>query len=535
MTSGTNLAHGATLRDYLQVVRRRKWIIAQAVLLVPAAALAFSLHQRPEYQGSAQVLLSQQDLSNQLTGTPSYNTAPADRQAQTQASLARVPAVAQGAIDATHARMSPSELLAASSVKPGTNSDLLTFTFTHRDPRLAQQIAAAYARSYVRYRLASDTAPIKTALHEVDAQLATLPGNGALRTTLEAKATQLRTIAALKTANASVVQASGPAVQTVPRTERNVILGFVLGLGLGIGLAFLREALDTRVRSADEISDRLGVPLLGRIPTPPKELRSANKIVMLAEPTGIQAEAFRMLRTNLEFAAVDRDVRTVLITSAVEQEGKTTTASNLAVTLARSGRQVALVDLDLRRPFVDKFFDLSGHPGLTEVVVGHASLDDALVAVPLTMPGPQANGSANGSHRAAGENGGGGLFVVGSGPIPPDPGEFVATHSLGELLGTLRERFEIVVIDAPPLLHVGDALALSPRVDALVLVTRLETVRRHMLSEVARLLEPLPTLKLGFVITGAQREDGYGYGPGYYGYSSSRDSQPAAPVGGASG
>ena len=228
----------STLRDYLQVARRRKWIIAQAVVLVPAAALAFSLHQQSQFQGSAQVLLSQQDLGSQLTGTQVSSNDPADRQAQTQASLARVPTVAQGAIGAAGARISTSDFLAASSVTPGVNSDLLTFVVTDHDPRLAQLLATAYARSYVRYRLASDTAPIQVALKEVLAQIATLPTHGALYASLEDKATQLRTLAALKSANASVVQQSGAAVQTAPKTVRNVVLGVVLGLFLGIGLAY---------------------------------------------------------------------------------------------------------------------------------------------------------------------------------------------------------------------------------------------------------------------------------------------------------
>jgi non-specific protein-tyrosine kinase len=297
----------------------------------------------------------------------------------------------------------------------------------------------------------------------------------------------------------------------------------VLGLALGIALAFARETLDTRVRSAEEIAERLGLPLLARIPAPSRELRTQNRLAMLAEPNGSASEAFRVLRTNFEFAAVDRRVRTVIVTSAVEQEGKTTTAANFAVALARSDRQVALVDLDLRRPSIDKFFDLRACPGLTHVVLRRAALEDALFPVPLTMPSLGANGNGGGWNGVAGQNGDGKLYVLGSGPIPPDPGEFVGTESLSGLLDELRERVDITVIDAPPLLHVGDALALSARADGLILVTKLETVRRQMLGEVRRLLEPMPTLKLGFVVTGAQLEDGYGYGYGYY--SSRRSAQ----------
>jgi non-specific protein-tyrosine kinase len=253
---------------------------------------------------------------------------------------------------------------------------------------------------------------------------------------------------------------------------------------------------------------------------------------MLEEPTGPQSEAFRMLRTNLEFVALDRDVKTIMVTSAVEQEGKSTTIANLAVALARAGQRVVLVDLDLRRPFVDKFFGIEG-PGVTQVALGHASLDEALVRVAITEPGVEApitngngvrktvkaNGNGNGNGRGSLLHGV--LNVLPSGPIPPDPGEFVGTQALGEILSELRERADIVLVDAPPALHVGDALRLSTRVDGILLVTRMKVVRRRTLGELARQIATVPTPVLGFVVTGAEGEEGYGSAGGY-GYYHSR-------------
>jgi capsular exopolysaccharide synthesis family protein len=509
--------HVSTLRDYLHVARRRKWIIAQAAVIVPLAALAFSLNQQAKYQGSAQVLLSQgPDLSNQITGTSSYTSTPADRVAQTQASLARVPAVAQGAIDASHVAMSPERFLSSSSVTVGTNSDILTFDFNHNDPSIAKLLATAYARSYVRYRLAYDTAPINTALHEVEVQIAKLPTHGALFTKLEDSATQLRTLAALKTANASVVRQADGAIQTAPRTKRDVILGLLLGLFLGVGLAFLRETLDTRVRSAEAIGAKLELPLLARLPEPPKKIRGDARLAMLAEPSGPQAEAFRMLRTNVEFASLGKEARVIMVTSATEQEGKSTTIGNLAVAMARSGQHVVLVDLDLRRPYIDRFFDLGNRPGLTQVALGVAQLGEAIVRIPIggsdSVVSINGNGSGSRSLQA------GALDVLPSGPIPPDPGEFVGTSRLTEILEHLRSHADIVLIDSPPLLHVGDGLTLSSKVDAVLVVTRMEVMRRQMLTELHRLLDTMPAHKLGFIVTNAEAEEDYesGYGGYYY-------------------
>ncbi len=524
MTSGHHAEHSATLRDYLHVVRRRKWIILQAVVLVPLAAVAFSLHQQRLYQASAQVLLSTQNLAAQVTGTQStgLNLQP-DRIAQTQAGVARVPVIAQRVLRrVSGTRLTVDQFLADSSVTTSPNADLLGFSVTNHDPQLARRLVDAYARLYTSYRRQLDTEAIQTALKSADARLKQLARAGGRHGSLYANLVDhqqtLATLAALQTANATVIQQADQATQVQPKPTRNGILGLALGIVLGLGLAFLWEALDTRVRSAQEIGEKLGgLPLLARIPAPGRKLRAENRLVMISDPSSVSAETFRMLRTNLDFVTLDRPAKTIMVTSAVEQEGKSTTIANLAVALARAGQRVALVDLDLRRPFLAKFFDLDG-PGLTQVALGHATLDDALATIAITDPGEGGNGKANGNgngsngHRAVR----GVLQVLPAGPIPPDPGEFVATRALTEILGQLRERADVVLVDAPPALRVGDAMTLTAKVDGIVVVTRMKIVRRHMLAELARQLESVRTPVLGFVVTDAAGEDaGYGYGYGY--------------------
>jgi capsular exopolysaccharide synthesis family protein len=234
---------------------------------------------------------------------------------------------------------------------------------------------------------------------------------------------------------------------------------------------------------------------------------------MLANPAGIHAEAFRMLRTNLEFANLERGARTIMVTSSIETEGKSTTIANLAVALARAGKRVALVDLDLRRPFLARLFALdTARPGLTDLALGHAELDNVISRVAIST-GRAGAVATNGQGRVEGM-----LEVLPSGPAPPDAGEFVATKAMGDILDQLTERADIVLIDAPPLLHVGDAMTLSARIDALFVVTRLNVVRRQMLAEMRRLLEACPAAAIGFVLTDAQLEEAYGYSSygGYY-------------------
>jgi non-specific protein-tyrosine kinase len=234
---------------------------------------------------------------------------------------------------------------------------------------------------------------------------------------------------------------------------------------------------------------------------------------MLVEPHGASAESFRILRTNLDFVNLDRGARSIMITSALEQEGKSTTVANLAVAYARTGRRVALVELDLRRPSIGRFFGIGeSHPGVMNVATGRSTLSEALVEVFRTTG---ADWSTNGSDGHLGLNGVTKVLVAGK--TPPHPGEFI-TAGLAVVLEELSANFDLVLIDTPPLLSVGDARALSARVDAMVVVARLGLVKRTTLRDLAHALQMSATVKLGYVATGAEVEEGYGDGAyGYYG------------------
>jgi Mrp family chromosome partitioning ATPase len=302
-----------------------------------------------------------------------------------------------------------------------------------------------------------------------------------------------------------------------PRPTRNAILGLFLGLVIGIALAFLREALDTKVRTSDEIARKLDLPILARIPAPPKQLRNANRLAMLADPDGTSAEPFRLLRTNVEFANLEPRARTMMVTSALEEEGKSTTVANLAVSFARSGKRTILVDLDLRRPYQHRFFPLGRRPGLTDIALRHVSIEETLAPYPLT-DGPswsrRGREAGNGVVKIAGT-----LEVVGTGPLPPNPGEFLGSHVVDEILDELAGRADLVLIDTAPLLSVGDALALSAKVDAMLLVARIDRLRRPVVRELQRTLAASPAKALGLIVTAADADESYGYGSYYKGYS----------------
>jgi capsular exopolysaccharide synthesis family protein len=499
--SGQSQQQLASLRDYLGVVRRRKWIVLQAVVLVPIAAFLYTVRQEPLYQASTEVLLSRQNLALTLTGTsdPLVSQAP-ERLLQTQARLAMAPSVATRVAARVKTR-NAGWILGHTTVEPQQNADILVFKAFDAEPAAAVAMANALGIEYVRYRRRLDTSSLAGARKKVEAQIASLERDGRGETDVYAnlveKAQQLETIEALQTSNASVIRSARVARKIAPLPKRNTILGLGIGIVLGIALAFLREAVDTRVRTTDEIERRLGLPLLGRLPAPPRELEREGELVMMSAPRSSSAETYRILRTNFEFFNVDHGARVVMVTSSVGREGKSTTIANLGVALAAAGHRVALIDLDLRRPMLRRFFGVEG-TAINDVLQGRAELQMVEIEE---------------GERA------GRIEVLTARPLRSETSDFLAGDQLDGILRELRERSDFVLVDAPPLLLVGDAIQLAAKVDAVIVVARLNVVRRQMLAELRRALDAVPASKIGFVVTGAELEHDYSYAySAYYQY-----------------
>jgi polysaccharide biosynthesis transport protein len=522
----TSAHRPTTLTDYIAILRRRLWIIIAVPVVAALAAFQYSSTQPSVYEAQAKVLVNRSaGVAAGVTDVQDPATFDAERYLTTLANIARSPDVAKRVAAAEDVPgTTAGAVLGALDVTPDAEADLLNFSVSYGNPGDAVVLANAYAREFTRYKTQLDTDQINDALRAAQKKAARLRKNGEARSpaydALVQEQSKLETAVKLVARSTRVLQPAVGAAKVQPRPRRALMLGGLLGAVLALGLAFLAEALDRRVRTEGEIQELLGLPLLGRISRPSRSLRETNGLVMLTEPMGVGAEEFRKLWGAIEFVNIQRGAasRTIMFTSAAQREGKSTTVANLAVALARSGRHVALVDLDLRRPFLHTFFGVDAEPGFTDVVVGRETLDRAVRHVSLpTAGGLESLGERNGQPSAASSAPRGSpsdeaiLHFLPCGTIPPTAGEFLASERVSALLFELREQFDVLLVDAPPITVVGDATTVSDAIEAIIAVTSLR-IERPLLGELARELQNCRAARLGFVLTGVALSDPYAYG-----------------------
>jgi polysaccharide biosynthesis transport protein len=307
--------------------------------------------------------------------------------------------------------------------------------------------------------------------------------------------------------NFTVSGSATPKVPVEPRPLRTGLIALGVGLLLGLIVAFLRDYFDDTLRTKEDLDHASGaVPVLALIPSVPK-WRDRSKAVLesVTHPHSAVSEAYRTLRTSLAFAAIGHRVRIIQVTSSTSGEGKTTTAANLAVTLARTGKRVVLVDCDLRRPRVHEFFGLDNKIGFASVLIGEINVVEALQPIPGIS----------------------GLNVLPSGPPPPNPSELLSTKAARQLLDTMAEVADFVVVDSPPLLPVADSVTLAGYADATVLLVTARATTRRSLHRSLELLEQVDAPLEGILFNRVGREATYGYG---YGYSFTDDAAPGPPI-----
>lgn len=513
-----------TLGDYLAVIRRRFWLVALATVLLAGAGYAYAKHKPTSYTATAQVSAQFVQAPNANGTTPPTSSSPtADaRYLANLATTARSTAIlSEAAKLGQHAvkGLSASALASRTTVTPSTTSDVLEFTASAQTPSQATALATAYATAYVDAHNTSQT--LKTAGKQIkgwQAQVRTLYKqiqNPSLPTAQAALDRQSynrdeKLISAWTAyvndsiAGTKLIQTTAGAAETRLSTTKYALGGALAGFVLGLICAFVWDALDTRARSGDQIAETLGLPVLANLPTPPRELRQSHQLVMMrtGDPRG---EPFRILAARLELLLAGSQKRTILVTSALDGEGKSTSAANLAVALSQKGRSAVLVDGDLVRPTAARFFGLDERQGFSDVLAEECTLESVLVPVPLpAQPSPA-----------------GKLTVVPPGKLRADVSGLLADDRLQATFHALAERADYVIVDSPPLLSVSHAIVISAYVDAILVVARVAELKTSVVTDLTRALGGLPAPTLGVAVTGADHGRGYGYGYGY-GYGAAR-------------
>ena len=519
----TNVPRYATLRDYLRVLRDYRVVIVVTTLVFAGAAYAISKRATASYQAQASIALSDPTRDQNLAGVPASATTPLpEDQPTVNAATIASPSIINMAASIVsknrpYRRLTASDVQALTSARVAAQTNLVIVQASSGDPRLAQYVANAVATADVNVVTADVRNEIRTAALSLRSRLGTLfrtANSDFLRASYVDSITRLRSLAQFAQPAQVAAYASLPSSPVSPKPTRNAILAGLVGLTLAIVFAFMRASLDRRLHGAAQIQQELGLPVMGRVRD--EALGRAGPLGNGRKPmTPGDLEAFRILRANLGYLDTSQPLRSYLVTSPLAQEGKSTVALALAFATAWSGRRTLLIECDLRQPSVAARTPLESQPGLSELLAGNVTLEQAIQRVRL----PGAPVSSNGQVRDAGTQntdpgGPEPLAVITAGQPPSNPAELLGSQRFRTLLAEASSMYEAVVLDSAPLLSVADTLEIVPQVDGILLCVRVAQTTRDEARAAKQALENLPSRPTGLVITGVRAGDEVDYG--YY-------------------
>lgn len=508
------------IRAYLRVLRARKWTIILVTLLVTGAALALSARQDRLYSAAARVYV-QPLSSEQLTTFARVDI-------ETLSQVAASEPVAALVKEDLGYPGTPQQLLSGLSAEAVAETQILVLAYTSEEPAFAAAAADSFAVNFLEFRdereresSQEDQRAIEKRIQAASAQLtevtrdlnqATRDGDTALASTLDTQRNVLiARLGALQqrlddvqseisgqSAGEVIQEAVVPQSPSSPNHRRNGVLGLMLGMILGFGAAFVRERLDDRFKGRADIEAVVGASVLGTIPRFDGS-KDDSLLVSATDPQAPAAEAYRTLRTNVQFVASQRGMKSLVVTSPSAGEGKSSTSANLGVVMAQAGRRVILVSADLRRPTLMRYFggeDQEPGGGLSSFLSGERTNPFEIVRDP---------GIPN-------------LRVIPCGAIPPNPAELLSSPLLPSLVRALEGVADFVIVDSPPVLAVSDASVIAGQVGAALLVVDASRTHRSATVHSKEDLERTGGVLIGCVLNAVDASSqSYSYGTYAYG------------------
>ena len=496
------------LDDHLSVIWRRKWMIFIIVVLITGGAVLYStVFSTPMYQSTTELLQRRSGLDRALLGASLFqdSSGQPDRDIETDSELVKSPEVVSAVSNSLGDELNGRDPASMVSASPAKKADIIDITATDTDPNLAANVANAFGQQYINWRQQVDHNIIERARAPIESQIAATPAeqqDSASFKVLQDKLETLKLLDAMQTGDLEIVKPAMASTAPVsPQPVRTGTIALFFSLILGVGAVFVTDQFDTRLRSADELVKRVESPILASIP----KISSKNgKPVTIENPSGICSESYRLLKTNLAYIAPDQDIKSIMITSPSPQDGKSTTIANLAITMARAGQKVIVMESDLRRPVLANYMSLDNAVGLTNAIAGLSSLKETLQMIEardLLIDGGRRASVTGVNLSPATLDGIKPLFCATAGPLPPNPGEIAASAKMGSLITEACGYADFVLVDAPPFGVVGDAASLASKVDGVIIVVKLSKTNKKSTELINNFINSIPSKVLGLVVT----------------------------------
>lgn len=513
------------INQIIKILRTRKFIIYQAVIIIFIVAMVASYFQKPVYEATATIMLKEKDMGTSMLFGDILNQfgSQPERSLQTQIKLITLRPVLQSVIDKLKLNIEPGDLHKKIDIESEGNANLLTVSVKDGSPYRAAKIANTTVEEYLNSSRHITTTELSRARQEVSKKLkdteeeiivlaketakkknsvpddlkAKMDMATGIYVMLAEKHEQLKISEELRTSEALLVApAVVPEKPVFPKPMQTAVISLIGGLMVGIAFAFGIDQLDNTIRTTEDAEAIYKLPVIGQIPYQDTLMKLDDKTLVKLHPKSTGAEAYRTIRTNIEYFNAEKSIRTIMIASANPQEGKSVAGINIAIAFAQTGKKVILVSCDLRKPSIHNYTHTSNTKGLSNYLAGYTDIvEDVMQDSDI-------------------EN----LKIITSGPLPPNPSELLGSKRMEQLINELREKMDYIIFDTPPILAVTDSTVLAKFSDGAIIISDYKRTSKDDGKKIISALEKTGVRQLGVVINNIPKSVAYPYG-GYKKYA----------------